>query len=313
MGIPLLQHAFLPRILTDELRKRYELVDAQSLGPEEFGRRRSDFTVLLTNGEDVVDRELIESLPNLQLIADFGVGYDGIDVAAASARGIAVSNTPGVLTDDVSDLAIGLLLSVARQIPAAGRFIEDGRWRTDAYPWTTKVSGASLGIVGLGRIGRAVAHKAQAFDLRVSYTDRAPLDGVAYPFLPDAESLAGHTDFLVVCAPGGDATRKLIDERVIAAVGPQGILVNVARGSIVDEKALVRAVVEGRIGGVGMDVFADEPNVPPQLLHRANVVVTPHMASATWATRREMARLVARNVDAWVGSHRLVTPVTASA
>lgn len=309
MKTQLLQHAFLPEILTEALSQDYELVDYHSLTPEELDARAEDFTVLLTNGEDTVDRALIESLPHLEFIADFGVGFDGIDLRAAGDHGVAVSNTPGVLTDDVADLALGLILSVARQIPAAEEFIAEGGWQADSYRWTRKVSGSRIGIIGLGRIGSAVARRAAAFDMEISYTDRAALPGVEYSFVEDIHELARRSDFLVVCAPGGDSTRGLIDAGVLEALGSEGYLVNVARGAVVDEPALVQAIEDGAIAGAALDVFAHEPAVPAALQGRPNVVVTPHMASATWQTRREMSRLVKENVDAWLGSHTLVTPV----
>lgn len=309
MTTPLLQHASLPEILTDRLGRSYQLVDYSALSEQELADRAGEFRILLTNGEDVVDRALIESLPALECIADFGVGYDGIDIQAAADHGVAVSNTPGVLTEDVADLAIGLMIATARQIPAANRFVSDGRWNDGAFPWTKKVSGAPIGIVGFGRIGQAIAERAGAFGMPVGYTDRADLGVDGATFFPDILSLARASEFLIVCAPGGATTRRLIDTTVLDAVGPEGILVNISRGTNIDESALVDAVLHGHIGGVALDVFEDEPNVPTELLGRPNVVLTPHMGSATWSTRRKMADLVADNVDAWASSRSLVTPV----
>lgn len=309
MATRLLQHASLPEILTDALSQKYELVDYFDLTSDQLTQNAEEFTVLLTNGEDTVGRDLIESLPNLELIADFGVGYDGIDLEAAREHHVAVSNTPGVLTADVADLVIALILSVARQVPAAEQFITQGDWTRGSYPWTTKVSGSRLGIVGLGRIGSAVAHRAAAFDMEISYTDRGPIQGARYTFVDGIHELARNSDFLVVCAPGGNATKNLVDASVLEALGKSGYLVNIARGTVVDEDALIRAITEGTIAGAALDVFAHEPKVPAELLGLPNVVVTPHLASATWQTRREMARLVEENVNSWLDRHELVTPV----
>ena len=305
----LLQQASLPELLIERLEQTYELVPLATLTPDLLAAQAKDFRVLLTNGEAVVGRALIESLPNLELIADFGVGYDGIDLAAARQQGVVVSNTPGVLTDDVADLALALLLAVSRRIPAAQAFIEQGDWAGGSFPWTRKVSGAHLGIVGLGRIGTSIARRAQAFDMVIGYTDREPKPGVPYEFHPSLLDLAEYSDFLVVSSPGGAGTSALIDKEVLKALGPDGYLVNISRGTVVDQEALVAAIADGTIAGAALDVFAHEPDVPAGLLGRPNVVVTPHMASATWQTRAEMCRLVADNVDSWFARKTLVTPV----
>ncbi|ALB61061.1 D-3-phosphoglycerate dehydrogenase [Cronobacter condimenti 1330] len=304
-----LKHAYLPDALTDALRERYTLCEYASMTNREFATIAGEVTVLVTNGEAVVTREFIATLPALRLIAVFGVGYDGVDVAAARDRGIAVTHTPGVLTDDVADLAIGLMLATSRRIVSAQRFIEQGGWVHGSFPWTRKVSGARLGIFGMGRIGQAIARRAQAFDMTIRYTSRHAQPALPYPFVPDLRELAQESDFLMLCAPGGDATRGVVNAAVLAALGPQGMLINVGRGSVVDETALMAALDSGTIAGAGLDVFTDEPNVPAALQQRDNVVITPHMASATWETRREMSRLVLENVNAWSAGAPLVTPV----
>ncbi|EKK4002501.1 2-hydroxyacid dehydrogenase [Cronobacter sakazakii] len=304
-----LKHAYLPDALTAELRERYDLREFSQMSDADFGALAGDITALVTNGEAVVTREFIARLPALSLIAVFGVGYDGVDVAAARERGIAVTHTPGVLTDDVADLAIGLMLATSRRIVAAQKFIEQGGWQQGGFTWTRKVSGARLGIFGMGRIGQAIARRAQAFDMEIRYTSRQPHSALPYRFVPGLAQLAQESDFLMLCAPGGDATRGVVNAAVLEALGPQGILINVARGSVVDETALIAALESGAIAGAGLDVFTDEPNVPAALQQCDNVVITPHMASATWETRREMSRLVLENINAWCAGEPLITPV----
>ncbi|EKC6209202.1 2-hydroxyacid dehydrogenase [Cronobacter sakazakii] len=304
-----LKHAYLPDALTTGLRARYDLREFSQMSDADFVAIAGDITALVTNGEAVVTGEFIARLPALSLIAVFGVGYDGVDVATARERGIAVTHTPGVLTDDVADLAIGLMLATSRRIVAAQKFIEQGGWQQGGFTWTRKVSGARLGIFGMGRIGQAIARRAQAFDMEIRYTSRQPHSALPYRFVPGLAQLARESDFLMLCAPGGDATRGVVNAAVLEALGPQGILINVARGSVVDETALIAALESGTIAGAGLDVFTDEPNVPAPLQQRDNVVITPHMASATWETRREMSRLVLENINAWCAGEPLITPV----
>jgi lactate dehydrogenase-like 2-hydroxyacid dehydrogenase len=247
-------------------------------------------------------------LPQLQLIACFGVGVDAIDLPAAHARGIAVTNTPEVLTDDVADLALGLMLAALRGIAAADRFVRAGRWPHGAMALQRKVSGKRLGIVGMGRIGQAIARRAAAFDMTIAWHGpRAkPLP---WRYQPDLVALAGEVDVLIAACPGGAATRGLISRAVLQALGPQGTFVNVARGSVVDQAALVELLAARQLGAAGLDVFADEPNVPAELLTLDQVVLQPHQASATHETRAAMGRLVIDNVAAFVSGRPLLTPV----
>jgi len=278
--------------------------------PAAFAGIAPQVRAIAASGESKVDRELIARLPALELISVFGVGYDGIDVAAARERGIAVTHTPNVLNDEVADLALGLLLAVARRIPQADRWVRDGRWRRDgAMPLARKLSGGRLGIVGLGRIGQAIAKRAEAFGMSIAYTARTRKDVAGYAYFPNAEALAREVDFLVVITPGGAGTRKLIDARVLDALGPDGYLVNVARGSVVDEAALIDALQNKRIAGAGLDVFEDEPNVPEALVALDNVVLTPHVGSATWQTRRAMMDLAFGNLEAHFAGRPLLSPV----
>ena len=268
-----------------------------------------DVRGIAASGESRVSAELISQLPELEIISVMGVGYDGVDVAAAKARGVMVTHTPGVLNDDVADLALGLMLSAARQLPAADRYVRAGLWPQGPMPLARKMSGARLGLVGIGRIGQAIALRALAFGMSVAYTARHARPELPYAYAPDVTSLAEQVDYLVVITPGGAGTRKLIDARVLAALGPKGILINVARGSVVDEQALIEALEAGTIAGAGLDVFEDEPRVPDRLLALAKVVLTPHVGSATAQTRQAMADLALSNLVAHFAGKPVLTPV----
>ncbi len=261
------------------------------------------------SGESQVGAGLIARLPALEIISVMGVGYDGIDVAAAQARGVAVTHTPDVLNDDVADLAIALMLASARRLLAADDHVRSGRWAAGPMPLARKMSGARLGLVGIGRIGQAIARRAAAFDMAIAYTARSARPALPWRYFPNAEALAARSDYLVVITPGGDGTRKLIDARVLAALGTKGVLVNVARGSVVDETALIDALERGVIAGAGLDVFETEPNVPERLRRLANVVLTPHVGSATDQTRQAMADLAFANLQAHFAGRPLPTPV----
>ncbi|PXK08035.1 2-hydroxyacid dehydrogenase [Klebsiella variicola] len=312
MKLNVLKQASLPDALTAELARRYHLVELTALTDADFRALAGTFTVLITNGEATVTRELIASLPALELIAVFGVGYDGVDVQAAAEHQVRVSHTPGVLTDDVADLALGLMLATSRQIVAAHKFIEAGEWAAGGFPWTQKVSGSRVGIVGMGRIGQAIARRCEGFAMQIAYHDRKRLPALNYAWREDLLTLAAESDFLVICTPGTAANQGLINQPVLAALGEKGILINISRGSVIDGPALVAALESGIIAGAGLDVFSHEPAVPAGLLQRSNVVVTPHMASATWSTRAAMAQLVLDNVACWAEKKALVTPVAES-
>ena len=304
--------ANVPAALTTQLGDRYSLEDVgPNPDPERLQAVASGARALVANGESVVSKGLIAALPDLELIAVCGVGYDGVNVGAASARGIHVTNTPNVLTDDVADLAIGLLISTARQLHRADRYVRDGRWPSGAYPLTRKVSGSRLGIVGLGRIGAAVAHRAAAFGMEIAYHNRRRRSDVAYRYAETLVDLASSVDFLIVCAQGGAHTRHLINADVIEALGPTGILINVGRGSIVDEAAVAAALRDGKLAGAGLDVFEREPHVLPALLECPTALLTPHVGSATASTRKAMGDLVLANLEAHFAGKPLVTPVPA--
>lgn len=269
-----------------------------------------DVTVAVTSGRTGVDAELISDLPNLAAIVHFGVGYDTTDLDAAAARGIVASNTPDVLTDCVADTAVGLLIDTLRQFSASDRFVRAGKWSTTTnYPLTRQVSNTRVGILGLGRIGGAIAHRLTAFGCTISYHNRNQVPDSPFTYAPSAVDLARQVDVLIVAAAGGAGTKHLVDAETLAALGPQGYLINVARGSVIDEDALVRALADGRLAGAGLDVFADEPNVPEALLDLDNVVLLPHVGSATVQTRAAMEDLTLANLDSFLKSGELVTPI----
>ena len=308
--IEILVVAKLPPFLMEPLREHFTVHDRlHESDPAAFAKVAPQIRAIAASGESKVTKELIGQLPALEIISVMGVGYDGIDVAAAKARNVVVTHTPNVLNDDVADLAIALMLSVARAIPQADRFVREGRWLEGPMPLQRKMSGARLGLIGMGRIGQAIANRALAFGMSVAYTSRTVKPDVAYRHHPTAAALAAESDFLVVIIPGGAATRKLVDATVLKALGPKGFLVNVARGSVVDETALIAALQKGEIAGAGLDVFEDEPRVPEALRQLDNVVLTPHVGSATGQTRHAMADLAFSNLKARFDGKPLPSPV----
>jgi hydroxypyruvate reductase len=264
---------------------------------------------IVTGGGHGASNEIVDALPRLEIIAINGIGTDAVDLERARARSVRVTTTPDVLTDDVADLALGLMLATSRRICVADRFVRSGGWRHEHLPLAARVSGKRLGIFGLGQVGRAVARRAEGFGMQIAYCDRDPVADAAYRFQADLEQLARDSDFLVIAVSGGPATRGLVSRSVLDALGSTGILINVARGSVVDEPALVAALADGRLGGAGLDVFAHEPDVPKALWDMDNVVLQPHRASATVETRRAMADLVLANLAAHFAGREPVTPV----
>lgn len=269
---------------------------------------------VFTTGVTGIDAALAGRLPNLEIVAVHGVGVDAVAFDALAPRGIHVTNTPDVLTEDVADLAAGLLLAMARRLPQLDRHVRAGGWEAkQPLQPSRSLRGKVAGIVGLGRIGRAVATRLESFGMQIRYFQRSTAD-CPYPRSASLLDLARDSDYLVVCAPGGAATRAMIDTAVLDALGPQGTLVNIARGSLVDETALIAALQEGRLGGAALDVFADEPRVPAALRELDNVVLTPHVGSFTVETRTAMGMLAAANLEAHFAGQPLPTPVpTASA
>ncbi len=311
MSSEILITASLPPFLRDPLRASYrchDLVhaaDPAALLAAEGPRVRG----LVQSGGTVTPTTLLDELPNLGIISVFGVGYDGVPVDYCRQRGIMVAHTPDVLTDDVADVATALVLMTARGFVAADRFVRSGQWLSGAPPLTTCLGGKKAGVLGLGRIGRAIARRLEAMGMSIAYTTRRPQPDVPWRHVPDLRALAAEVDFLIVACPGGPATSKLVDANVLAALGSKGTLVNIARGSIVDEPALVAALQAGTIRGAGLDVFATEPNVPAALLALDNVVLLPHVGSATRETRQAMADLCRANLDAWFAGKPVPVPI----
>jgi len=265
--------------------------------------------IAVTNGGRGMRAEEMALLPNLKLVACFGVGVDAIDLACARSRGIAVTNTPDVLTEDVADMALALLLAAVRRIPQGDRFVREGKWLKGAMPVTGSLQRKRVGIVGLGRIGRAIARRCQGFNTEIGYTGPSQKPDVPYPYFSDAVALAHWADMLVAACPGGAATHRVVSREALHALGPDGVFVNIARGSVVDQPALIDALRAGALGAAGLDVFDDEPNVPAELIALDNVVLHPHQGSATHPTRAAMGQLVLDNVAAFVAGRPLVTPV----
>ena len=271
----------------------------------------ADIDMLVTSGNAVMGAPaaLIAALPNLKAICSNGVGYDSIDTEAARSRGIVVTNTPEVLNDCVADLGMALLLDVARRISEADRFTRAGHWAQGRFPLSSKIGGKVCGIVGLGNIGQAVARRAQAFDMQIHYYNPRSRSDVPYTRHESLVDLAQRADFLVLTLPGGAATRHIINADVLQALGPEGYLINIARGSVVDQQALVAALETGRIAGAGLDVFEQEPQVPDALRQLDNVVITPHIASSTRETMAAMADLVFENMLAFSRGEPVLTRV----
>lgn len=296
----------VPPFLMASLEANFVLHTREKMpSPEVMSRIRA----IVGGGEAKIDKALMDQLPALEMISICGVGYDGVDVAQAKARGVPVTHTPEVLNDDVADLAIALMLCIARQVPQSDQFVRANRWVDGGFPLTRKVTGAKLGIVGIGRIGQAIAKRAAAFDMDISYTARSAREGIPYAYVADVVQLAEQVDFLVVITPGGAGTRNLINAQVLKALGSQGYLINVARGSVVDESALIEALQNQSIAGAALDVYVDEPRVHAALRSLPNVVLTPHMASGTAQTRKAMSDLCLANLQAHLAGTALLTPV----
>ncbi|HHG8771196.1 TPA: 2-hydroxyacid dehydrogenase [Raoultella planticola] len=258
-----------------------------------------NIAAVVTRGDIGVQNSVLELLPHVGLIAIFGVGTDAVDLEYARSRQIAVSITSGVLTNDVADLAMGLLLAGSRNLCQGDRFVREGRWEKGGMPLATQVSGKRIGLLGMGNIGQAIARRARGFDMQVLYTDRKQIPELDYQWCADLHTLAHASDFLVIAASGGEANRGLIETSVFNVMPKHAWLINIARGSLVDEKALIAALQNGVIAGAALDVFEDEPHVPAELIALDNVVLQPHVASATHETRQKMSDVVFANVAAY--------------
>ncbi|MGX8010626.1 2-hydroxyacid dehydrogenase [Mesorhizobium sp. ORM8.1] len=278
-----------PSLVTDEMRKSVR-------GIASFGG---------------IDAAMIDALPNLEIIANFGVGYDSVDARHAATRGVMVTNTPDVLTEEVADTTIGLLINTVRELYVAEKYLRDGDWLKHGNYRLSRLTlrGRSVGIFGMGRIGLAIARRLDAFGLQVSYHNRRKVEGLAYQYHATLEGLAEAVDTLICVAPGGAATEKAINAEILSALGPNGVFVNIGRGSTVDEAALAAALKNGTIAAAGLDVFADEPNVPGALLEAPNTSLLPHVGSASQHTRRAMADLCVDNLISWFTDRRPLTAV----
>jgi lactate dehydrogenase-like 2-hydroxyacid dehydrogenase len=312
MATGVLRAGDVPPSIADALTAKYDALVLPA------NAHRGDFLIahaasvraIVDAGQIFIDAELMGALPNLGAIIHYGDGYETIDIAAAQRLGIGVSNTPDVLTDTVADTAVGLMLMTMRRFGAADRYVRAGRWPVDGpYPFGRDVSGSQVGILGLGRIGSAIASRLASFDCVIAYHNRRELTGSKYRYASSPVDLAKSVDVLVVATNAEKDAPPLVNRAVLDALGPDGYLINIARGSLVDEEALVELLAQRRLAGVGLDVVAHEPNVPQQLREMHNAVVLPHVGSATARTRAAMAALVLRNLDEYLTNNTLTTPV----
>ncbi len=310
--MPLLTIGHLNERMRDRLSGAFDLVPLPGTGREAFlAEHGGRFAAVATLSG--LPPEVAEALPNLRIVSSFGVGYDSIDAAGLASRGVVVTNTPDVLNNEVADTAIMLWLAVSRHLIPQEAWARSGKWKTEGNaPLTRSIRGRRVGILGLGRIGQTIARLAQAFDAEIHYTARSEKD-VPFTFHPTPEDLARAVDVLIVITPGGEGTRNIVDAAVLKALGPDGILINVARGTVVDEPALIAALRDGTIAGAGLDVFAEEPAIPDALKTMENVVLLPHVGSATHETRAAMGDLVCDNLLTWARDGTPLTPVPESA
>jgi lactate dehydrogenase-like 2-hydroxyacid dehydrogenase len=304
----------LERTFEEELSVRYDipkLPDGPGRG-QFLADHGADVRVLVTSFAPGVNADTMAALPGLEVIVNNGAGVDSIDLGAARRRGIGVSNTPDVLSDTVADTALGLILMTLRRFGAADRYVRAGRWAGEGpFPYARDLSGLQVGILGLGRIGSAIATRLLGFDCAIAYHNRHRVNGSPYRYAESPVALAESVDVLVIATTGDQEAHKLVDRAVLRALGPEGYLINIARGSVVDQDALVELLIGGELAGAGLDVFADEPHVPPELFDLDSVVLFPHIGSATGRTRRSMALLAIRNLESYLNTGELVTPVLA--
>lgn len=310
-AIPVIAYGPLSDYLMAGLKSRFHVLEvAADADPAALGPAVKDARALVSFGAVGAGAAIMDALPRLEMIGLFSVGYDKVDVDHARAKGIRVSNTPDVLTDDVADLAVGLLFATARNIAAYDRMVRSGAWaRGKGVPLSARVTGRRIGILGLGRIGRAIAARLEPVAGEILYHNRRPQADAHYRYIADRIDFARQSDVIMVATSGGAETSRLVDAEMLEALGPKGVIVNISRGSVIDEDALVAALTDRRIAGAGLDVFANEPHVPAALFDMDQVVLQPHQGSATVETRQAMADLVLANLDAWASGRPLVTPV----
>ncbi len=310
--IDVLAYGQSKKLVTDGLSKMFTVHAAESRGdldrisPAVAERIKG----VAVNGLVSADKAMMEKFPKLEIVSSFGVGYDHVDSAHARDHNIIVTNTPDVLTEEVADVALGLLISTLREFVKADRYLRSGQWTKSNYPLTVgSLRGRTVGMVGMGRIGQAIARRLEASLVPVVYHSRNPAAGVSYKHYPNIVEMAKAVDTLVVITPGGASTAKLVNAEVITALGPTGVIVNVARGSVIDEQALIAALKDGKILGAGLDVFANEPNVPDELKALQNTVLLPHVGSASVSTRDAMDQLVVDNLIHWFSGKPPITPI----
>ncbi|CAO2813335.1 unnamed protein product [Amaranthus hypochondriacus] len=305
LGVPMNEY------LEQQLSKRYNLFRFWNFPDKtQFLSQNADsIRALIVNSFISADASLIDALPNLEIVATFSVGLDRVDLGKCKEKGIKVTNTPDVLTDDVADLAIGLMLAVLRKIPQCDRYVRAGLWKKGDFRLATRFTGKKVGIIGLGRIGTAIAKRAEAFDCPIAYHSRTKRPDSDYTYYPSVLELASNCDILVVSCALTEETRHIVNREVIDALGPKGVLINIGRGPHVDEQELVKALIEGRLAGAGLDVFDNEPHVPEEMFKLDNVVILPHVASGAVETRTDMANLVLGNLEAHFNGKPLLTQV----
>ena len=308
MTIEILQTAPLLASCEKALAERYTVHKLHEIADKDAWLADNGARIRAHAGSGV-QKPLMEKLPNLEIIASFGVGYDNIDTAAAKARNIRVTNTPDVLNDAVAELTIGLMIALARRIPQGDQFVRQGKWLNAGFGLFSELTGKTVGILGLGRIGKEIATRAQAMKMRVVYYGRHEQPSVPYVYYSDLEDMARDSDWLVVIAPGGKGTEGIVSKKVLEALGPKGMLVNVARGTLIDEPAMVDLLQNGGLGGAALDVFEKEPQVPQALLGLDNVVLSPHQGSATNQTRDAMGALLVANLDRHFAGEPLISAV----
>ena len=298
--------------LTDKLEQTFTVHKLFQVADhaEFFAKQGQNIKGIVTRGDIGVSNEVLALLPEVQIISIFGVGTDAVDLATTHERNIIVTTTPGVLTDDVADTALGLIIATSRRLCLADKFLRAGQWPHSTLPLSSKVTGKRLGVFGMGQIGQAIARRAAGFDMQIAYTDKAHNETLPYQYVPDLMSLASQSDILVVAISGGKDSAGLVNKTIFAAMPNHAILINIARGSMVNQDDLILALQQQNIGGAGLDVFADEPNVPLALIEMDNVVLLPHIASATTETRIQMSDIVFSNILAHFSGEKSPTAIT---
>ncbi|CNB43908.1 2-hydroxyacid dehydrogenase [Yersinia intermedia] len=298
--------------LTDKLEQTFTVHKLFQVADhaEFFAKQGQNIKGIVTRGDIGVSNEVLALLPEVQIISIFGVGTDAVDLATTHERNIIVTTTPGVLTDDVADTALGLIIATSRRLCLADKFLRAGQWPHSTLPLSSKVTGKRLGVFGMGQIGQAIARRAAGFDMQIAYTDKAHNETLPYQYVPDLMSLASQSDILVVAISGGKDSAGLVNKTIFAAMPNHAILINIARGSMVNQDDLILALQQQNIGGAGLDVFADEPNVSQALIEMDNVVLLPHIASATTETRIQMSDIVFSNILAHFSGEKAPTAIT---